>query len=235
MTNFPQWLHDLARISLALGFACATIIAVDEVRRPQKMWIMNLVWPLTALFGSLLWIAGYFGGGGRNRPDGANDEESPFPVMVATGSSHCGAGCALGDIMAEWIAFGVPAIAVWFGWHSLFQTKMFAVWLLDFLFAFVIGIFFQYYTIAPMRGLSFKDGVSAALKADALSISAWQVGMYGFMAFAQFAWFGPAYGGIAEVNTPEFWFAMQIAMLCGFVTSYPVNWALIHFGLKEKM
>ena len=234
MTNFPQWLHDLARISLALGFACATIIAVDEVRRPQKMWIMNLVWPLTALFGSLLWIAGYFRGG-RNRPDGANDEESPFPVMVATGSSHCGAGCALGDIMAEWIAFGVPAIAVWFGWHSLFQTKMFAVWLLDFLFAFVIGIFFQYYTIAPMRGLSFKDGVSAALKADALSISAWQVGMYGFMAFAQFAWFGPAYGGIAEVNTPEFWFAMQIAMLCGFVTSYPVNWALIHFGLKEKM
>ena len=68
MTNFPQWLHDLARISLALGFACATIIAVDEVRRPQKMWIMNLVWPLTALFGSLLWIAYYFRGGGATGP-----------------------------------------------------------------------------------------------------------------------------------------------------------------------
>ena len=30
-------------------------IALDELRFPQKMAIMNLVWPLTALFGSILW------------------------------------------------------------------------------------------------------------------------------------------------------------------------------------
>jgi hypothetical protein len=28
---------------------------------------------------------------------------------------------------------------------------------------------------------------------------------------------------------------MQIAMLAGFVTSYPVNWWLIRAGLKEEM
>jgi hypothetical protein len=28
---------------------------------------------------------------------------------------------------------------------------------------------------------------------------------------------------------------MQIAMLFGFVTSYPVNWWLLKAGLKEKM
>jgi len=28
---------------------------------------------------------------------------------------------------------------------------------------------------------------------------------------------------------------MQIAMLCGFVTSYPVNWWLLRSGVKEKM
>ena len=28
---------------------------------------------------------------------------------------------------------------------------------------------------------------------------------------------------------------MQIAMICGFVTAYPVNWWLIRAGLKEKM
>jgi hypothetical protein len=38
-----------------------------------------------------------------------------------------------------------------------------------------------------------------------------------------------------EVNSVEFWFMMQIAMLCGFATSYPVNWWLIKAGLKEKM
>jgi hypothetical protein len=34
---------------------------------------------------------------------------------------------------------------------------------------------------------------------------------------------------------PVFWFMMQIAMLFGFVTSYPVNWWLLKAGLKEKM
>jgi Domain of unknown function (DUF4396) len=38
-----------------------------------------------------------------------------------------------------------------------------------------------------------------------------------------------------EVNTVEFWFTMQLAMLAGFVTSYPVNWWLIEAGVKEEM
>lgn len=54
--SFPVWLHDLAIVSIAIGGVCALIICVDEMRRPQKMWIMNLVWPLTSLFGSLLWL-----------------------------------------------------------------------------------------------------------------------------------------------------------------------------------
>ena len=28
---------------------------------------------------------------------------------------------------------------------------------------------------------------------------------------------------------------MQIAMICGFVTAYPVNWWLIRVGIKEAM
>ena len=209
-TTFPAWLHGLAIVSLIAAFACASIIAVDEFGRPQKMWIMNLVWPLTALFGSVLWLAGYFVWG-RDKPRAeqacmkreAEQKEDqgdkgggmdigpkpPFPVMVATGASHCGAGCTLGDIIAEWLAFGIPAIAVALGWKSLFSEKMFAVWILDYALAFGLGVLFQYFTIKPMRDLSVKEGIVAALKADFFSITAWQVGMYGFMAFAQFAWF----------------------------------------------
>jgi hypothetical protein len=55
------------------------------------------------------------------------------------------------------------------------------------------------------------------------------------MALAQLAWLKPSFGGEAAVNTPEFWFVMQIAMLCGFVTAYPVNWILIRVGVKEAM
>jgi hypothetical protein len=40
-------------ISLGIAFACALIIAIDEFRQWQKMWIMNIVWPLTALYSSV--------------------------------------------------------------------------------------------------------------------------------------------------------------------------------------
>jgi hypothetical protein len=40
--DFPPWLYDLAIISLVAGFICAIVIVIDEVRRPPKMWIMNL-------------------------------------------------------------------------------------------------------------------------------------------------------------------------------------------------
>ena len=146
--SFPPWLTSLASASLLLGAACCLIVAVDVLRRPQKMWIMNVVWPVTMLFGSVAWLWFYhrYGRGGR---DG---DELPMAVSVAKGASHCGAGCTIGDLIAEWLAFAMPAIAVLFGWGSLFAEKTFAVWILDYLIAFLLGIAFQYFTIKPMRG-----------------------------------------------------------------------------------
>lgn len=229
--DFPPALLGLAIVSLAIAFVCAAVIALDLFRHPQKMWIMNLVWPLTALFGSVLWFAFYWFAG-RNL---GGEDKPAMPVAVAKGASHCGAGCTLGDIVVEWLVFAVPAIAVWFGWHGVFAEKTFAVWIPDYLVAFAIGIAFQYFTIAPMRGLSLGKGVVAAVKADFASITAWQVGMYGLMAVIQFAWFKPAYGAVAPVDSAEFWFAMQLAMLAGFCTAFPVNWWLVAKGWKEKM
>lgn len=234
--SFPPGLHALAIASLAIAVTCAVVIALDELRRPQHMGIMNLVWPLTALFGSVLWLAVYYTWG-RSSGDHDRDmkQKPPFPVMVLKGASHCGAGCTLGDIVAECLAFSVPAIALWFGWHSLFAEKTFAIWIPDFLLAFLFGIAFQYFTIKPMRDLSVGQGIVQALKADFASITAWQVGMYGMMALIQFGWFRLSFGGLAPVASPEFWFAMQVAMLAGFCTSYPINWGLIRAGVKEKM
>jgi hypothetical protein len=105
----------------------------------------------------------------------------------------------------------------------------------DYLFAYAFGIVFQYFTIAPMRGLSFGQGIVAAIKADTLSLTAWQIGMYGFMAIADFAIFRAGLGVTLQTDTPEFWFMMQIAMMFGFATSYPVNWWLLRSGIKEAM
>lgn len=242
----PFWLHLLAIVALLVGFASALVMAWDVSRHPQHMWIMNVVWPVTGLFGGPLTLWAYFRYGrlatrasvmgARERGEKPpNQRLTPFPVMVGKGTLHCGSGCTLGDILAEWLAFGVPTIAVWLGWQSIFSEKIFAVWILDFIFAFAFGIVFQYFTIKPMRGLSVKDGIVQAVKADTLSLTAWQVGMYGFMAVAHFAIFAPLLGVRLQVDSVEFWFMMQIAMLFGFATSYPVNWWLIRRGIKEAM
>ena len=55
-----QW-EVVARISLALGFVSAGIIAIDiALGRHQMMAVMNLVWPITALYSGPLGLAAYF-------------------------------------------------------------------------------------------------------------------------------------------------------------------------------
>lgn len=231
----PSWLHVLAVTMLALGIVIATIIALDESRHPQDMPIMDVVWPVTALFGSALVAVAYFAYG-RAGSRGRKKHRAPFAVSVGKAAAHCGAGCTIGDIIAEWLAYLVPAVAVAFGWKSLFADKMFAVWILDFILAFSFGIAFQYYAIAPMRKeLSAGQALFAALQADALSLTAWQIGMYAFMAFAKFFLFARFLHASLAVDSAEFWFMMQIAMLCGFATSFPVNWWLVRTGIKEAM
>jgi hypothetical protein len=213
----PHWLVVLATVSLAAAAASALVIAADlAASRRQKMWIMNLVWPLTALYAGPIAVWAYW-------RLGRKEIAKPFWQQVALGATHCGSGCALGDIVAEWITFFVPL--------TLFGTTVFATWAIDYVLAFAFGIAFQYFTIAPMRGLSLGEGLRAAVKADALSLTAWQVGMYGWMAIAIFGIFGNE----LDKGSVVFWFMMQIAMLSGFITAYPVTWWLLRRGVKEPM
>lgn len=247
----PVWLDLLAATSLALGVACAMWLALDVARRPPPMPIMRLVWPICGLFGGppLAWFYARFArtspsasaehaghGRGRHERRGRHGHgEPPMPVAVAKGALHCGSGCALGDVVAETLAFLVPGILVAFGHPGLFAEPMFATWVLDFLCAFALGIVFQYFAIAPMRRLGIRDGLREAVKADALSLVAWQVGMYSFMAVAMFVVYRPWLGVMPQADSPVFWFTMQLAMWCGFATTYPMNWWLIRRGTKEKM
>ena len=226
----PEALELVALASLDVALGCAAWIGFDCLRHPQKMGIMNAVWPLSALFGGPLLLWFYL----RHGRDGGL-ANAAFPVTVAKGALHCGAGCTLGDILAESLAAAQPAVLAPFGWPALFDEPIFAIWALDFLFAFGFGIIFQYFAIAPMRGLGLGAGLKAALKADALSLTAWQVGMYGAMGVAVFAVFRPWLGQAPDAASPVFWFAMQLAMIAGFATSYPMNWWLIRRGIKEKM
>lgn len=82
-----------------------------------------------------------------------------------------------------------------------------------------------------MKNITFSKAIAAALKADALSLLAWQLGMYGWMSIVLWIIFRHP----LPKSDPTFWFMMQIAMVVGFCTSYPVNYWLLKKGIKEPM
>ena len=253
----PAWLETFSLLFVWLSILCAVWIAIDLLRRPQKMWIMDLVWPLTAFYTGPLGLAAYHAigvrsarasAGGRKAPagrhhgsapafaggkpgrdgaaeaDGGRSERArkPFWAAVLTGSMHCGAGCAVGDFVGEWLVFATGA--------TILGSKLGANYAVAFVLAYMVGIFFQYFSIAPMRGLGLRDGLWAAMKADTLSLAAYEIGMFAWMAVTQKVLFP----GL-EPTSWTFWFMMQIAMVAGFFPSYPVNWWLVEIGVKERM
>jgi hypothetical protein len=226
----PAWLTPLAWVSLAVAFAAAGEILYDVFVRGhrQRMWIMEPVWVVTALYlGPLGWW-GYRRWGRANSPAfhlrTGREADYGEPVSAGIGVSHCGAGCTLGDIAGAWLVFAL-------GW-TLFGLALPVEYVVDFVLAFALGIAFQYFAIAPMRGLGVRDGIVAALKADALSLSAFEVGLFGWMAFMQLVLFRSPH---LAPDHAAYWFLMQIGMVLGFVTAYPVNVWLIRRGIKEPM
>lgn len=186
---------------------------------------MNVVWPVTALYSGPLALYAYFAFG-RNLRSNAVDTQppkSPFWQSVLKGALHCGSGCTLGDLLSAWLILLIPI--------SVLGSKLIGDWLIEYVAAFFIGIIFQYYAIKPMRQLSAGRAIIEALKADALSLTAWQIGMYGWMAISNFLIFHRH----LKADEPVFWLMMQIGMLCGLITAFPVNWWLIRRGIKEAM
>jgi hypothetical protein len=153
----------------------------------------------------------------------------PTREQVTAAVYHCGAGCTLGDIIGEAGLFAIGGSVATFVGGSEFATKL----VIDFALAYTLGIFFQYFTIVPMRGLSPAKGVLAAVRADTISILAFEIGMFAWMAVTRFALF-PEPTRI-HPNMAVFWFMMQIAMIVGWATAYPANVWLLRKGWKEKM
>jgi len=239
MTPYPEWLYVLAWAYIGICSAVALWMIVDISRgHRQQMWIMEIVWPITAMY--LGPIAAWMYLRTRSvslkqspKPDEQAKEQmkkvDPTREQIVVSVFHCGAGCTLGDVVGETGLFAIGASLATFVGGSEFTTKL----VVDFVLAYIFGIFFQYFTIVPMRGLSTGKGILAAMRSDTISIVAFQVGMFVWMALTRFVLF-PEPGRI-HPNMAVYWFMMQIAMIIGFGTSYPANVWLLRKGWKEKM
>src|SRR5712691_4538212 len=229
----PHWFEIVAWAALGLGFASALVIAADIVLlgNRQHMAIMNLVFPLTALYmGPIaLWL--YLARGRRM----AHKQMQAKPMMereprdswwqVSLSDSHCGAGCALGDIGGEWLVWATA-------WTIGSTADLGPEYILDLPLAWIFGILFQYFAIAPLRGqLGELAPLGDAIKSDTLSVLSFEVGLFGWMALAHYAIWQPP----LPIDSSSPWFMMQVGMVLGFLTSWPVNRWLLRKGVKEPM
>ena len=179
-------LNLLAVFLVCSGIGIAVHIAIDLTHRPQSMKIMNAVWILTALWGSYLalWAYNKFGqgapmkmGGGEMKMDMSGMKDMNMPDMkgmdmgmsmgsmkhphwqsVALSALHCGAGCTLADIIGEWFTNYIPV--------TVAGSQLIGNWVLDFILALIIGVYFQFYAIREMERISVGKVLSRAFKAD---------------------------------------------------------------------
>ena len=226
-SNPQRWIEAIGWFSLAIAFASALVILADVFVRGnrQKMAIMNAVYPITALYWGPVGLWFYCRHGRRDAVDArAQDEDPPSRVVLFKAVSHCGAGCTLGDIAGEWL---VATLGLMVAGKSLYADIP-----MDFAWAWTLGIVFQYFSIVPMReNVGRLEGIWAAIKADTLSILAFQLGLFAGMAIYQMLiWSQPL-----PKSTATYWLMMQLSMILGFFTAMPVNNWLINKGLKEKM
>jgi hypothetical protein len=230
----PSWFELLAWVALALGFASALVIVADifVLGNRQHMAIMNLAFPLTALYMGPIALWAYFARGrrmSRKRMDmhmaGMDEEARDSLWQVSLSDSHCGAGCVLGDIGGEWIVWAT-------GWMIGSTAALGPEYILDLALAWTFGILFQYFVIAPARNqVGQLAPLRDAINSDTLSVLGFEVGLFGWMAVSDFVIWEPP----LPIDSSSHWFMMQIGMMMGFVTSWPVNRWLLRRGIKEPM
>lgn len=246
----------LSILSLSLAALSLLAILFHLSRHGQPMEIMNVVWPLTALWAGVLAVWAYFSFGkssgstemNMKMPDGMKMESGMKMVPDTTmesgmkmegGQMHGSRPewqkialstfhCGAGCTLADLIGetLGAGLLA------AAGATGIAWQWTLDYGLALLIGAFFQFAAIRPMSaGQSSGSLFIRALKIDFLSLTGWQTGMYLFSYLVFFVWHSEPFARTSF----EFWFVMQLAMCAGFCFSYPVNWLLIKKGVKPAM
>ncbi|WP_298064968.1 DUF4396 domain-containing protein [uncultured Rikenella sp.] len=255
-----ELLTVIAAISIILGILGVLIVLADiRNGHRQRMPVMETVWPLTALWGSWAGVLIYFRFGRQHRPSPTDElmnmdmrpqravpppsEEMPGMsdmkrtpgstdnintarpewISVLHSTLHCGAGCVLADLLCELLFLFAPI--------TIAGSTIAGLWTLEYILALILGIGFQYAAMQQMHRSPVGPTVKRALKADFLSLTAWQAGMYGWMALTLFVFFPDGLGR----DTWTFWFMMQLAMFTGLAVSYPVNRWLLRIGLKHAM
>jgi hypothetical protein len=210
-------LQGVMLLWFVLTAMAVVFVAVDVRSTPESpvlKWGFVLLTLYTGPLGAFLYVLGC-----REPLPGLHERYVAVTWRQVLGSTmHCVAGDGIGIIAGAVIAGTLLlrgpaemaleyALGFGFGW-SIFQALF----------------------MRQMAGGSFLRSLRRTFVSELLSMNLLMAGMLPVAA----AW-RAAVPAAANAMRPEFWFAISMALLVGFVVAYPMNWWLVTRGLKHGM
>jgi hypothetical protein len=226
--TIPGWLTAVSWAYVGLALLCAAAILYDVYGRGyrQRTGVMNVVWPITALYFGPFALPAYYRWG-RPRSEKWHNEhgsapEKSFPVAAATGGMPGGAASAIGHVA------GVPLVV--FSGLTIAGQSLWVMILVIAVIATVLLFAFEYFfSTVPARGLPTGEGLGVALLIALVTVLAFDVGMGGWMLVMHFLLFMP------PLTDVTFLFLMQVGLILGFLTGYPAVLWLLRRGTKATV
>ena len=226
--TIPGWLTAVSWAYVGLALLCAAAILYDIYGRGyrQRTGVMNVVWPITALYFGPLALPAYHRWG-RPRGDkwqkkhGVAPEKS-LPVTAATGGIPGGAASAIGHVI------GVPLV-VFSGLTIAGQSLWVMILVIAVIATFLLFAFEYFFSTVPARGLPMGEGLGVAVLIALVTVLAFDVGMGGWMLVMHYLLFMP------PLTDVTFLFLMQVGLILGFLTGYPAILWLLRRGTKAAV
>lgn len=223
-------LNQLALPFLVLGGCTALMILKDLFRHPHPVAVMNIIWPITGLYMPFIgWIAWWYLGRKPSQqqklallvPQKIRSNASWQTIFISTSLSA--AACIFGDIMT------IPIVTLLkqFAFNPTIGMQA----LICIIVSLFMGLLFQFLAIRQREKHSFGSTLLLALKTEIFPLLIYQLGIFIFMALAlKFV--------LHEQVNPllvAFWFMLQLAIMIGFIFSWPANHFLIKRGLNPAV
>lgn len=208
MTNrVPDWLTPVAWTYIALSFGAALYIAADIYlrQRRQSTVASELVWITSALYLGPFAVALY------RRHSKPSAYHQPAGTQPTETSSAVIAGLPGGGASAVAHLIGVPLVIA-----SGLTIAGIDLWVMIIVIGILAMLLLLAYERAGRSAWRPTMSVGAAAAAAVLTVLAFDIGMGGWMLLLHFNEFMP------PATDGSFWFLMQVGIVLGLITGYPV-------------
>ncbi len=210
-------LNGVMLLWFLLTAASVLFVAIDIIQTPESRvlkWGFVLLTAYTGPIGAFLYVLGC-----REPLPGLHERYTATRWRQVLGSTmHCAAGDGMGILVGAAIS-------------SLLVLPRPIDIVLEYVLGFGFGwTIFQALFMQDMTGGSYRRSLASTFIPEFLSMNLLMAGMLPIAALGRALIAAPL-----SPRAPDFWFVMSMALLGGFVVTYPINWWLVTKGLKHGM